>query len=144
MVKRSLLFLIFILASLPLSAQIANDIVVGGGFDLIKTDNDGFVKKAQFGIEGNYFLTRKFTASAGFDFWTGDHVSLVLGGRWYPVDNVFVRARGLIGENDLAIGGGWAKPITENWHFEAMGDFYFKVDFSIRVGVVYLIRMRQK
>ena len=142
--KRFLFFLAFIFSTSFSVAQISKDIMVGGGFDLIKTDNDGFVKKAQFGIEGNYFLTRKFTASAGFDFWTDDHVSLVLGGRWYPVEHVFVRARGLLGENDLAIGGGWAKPINENWHFEAMGDFYFKVDFAIRVGAVYIIRMKQK
>ncbi len=138
------IFLFAFILSINFSySQIAKDIMVGGGFDLIKTDNDGFVKKAQFGIEGNYFLTRKFTASAGFDFWTGDHVSLVLGGRWYPIDNVFVRARGLIGENDFSIGGGWAKPINEQWRFEAMGDFYFKVDFAIRVGAVYIIRMKQ-
>ena len=141
--KQYIFLLVFIFSSSYVSAQIAKDILVGGGFDLIKTDNDGFVKKAQFGIEGNYFLTRKFTASAGFDFWTGDHVSLVLGGRWYPVDNVFVRARGLIGENDFSVGGGWSKPINENWHFEAMGDFYFKIDFAIRVGAIYIIRMKQ-
>ena len=139
---RSLFFLTFIFSTTFSSAQIAKDIMVSGGFDLVKTDNEGFVRKAQFGVEGNYFLTRKFTASAGVDFWTGDHVSLVLGGRWYPVENVFVRARGLIGENDFSIGGGWTKPINEQWRFEAMGDFYFKVDFAIRVGAVYVIRMK--
>lgn len=144
MIKSYLVFLIFIFSTSYSQAQIAKDILVGGSFDLIKTDNTGFMRKAQFGIEGNYFLTRKFTASAGFDFWTDDHMSLVLGGRWYPIDNVFVRARGLIGENDLAIGGGWAKPINENWRFEAMGDFYFKVDFAIRAGAVYVLRMKEK
>ncbi len=139
---RYLFFLAFIFSTTFSTAQIAKDILVGVGFDLVKTDNEGFGRKAQFGVEGNYFLTRKFTASAGVDFWTGDHVSLVLGGRWYPVENVFVRARGLIGENDFSIGGGWAKPINEQWRFEAMGDFYFKVNFAIRVGVVYVIRMK--
>lgn len=144
MIKRLFISLAIIFSASFSSAQIAKDILVGGGFDLIKTDTEGFLKKAQFGIEGNYFLTRTFTASAGIDVWTGDHVSLVLGGRWYPVENVFVRARGLIGENDLAIGGGWARPINESWRFEAMGDFYFKVDFAVRVGVVYVIRMKQE
>jgi hypothetical protein len=144
MTKHCLFSIAFIFSVSFSYAQIAKDILVGGSFDVIKTDNNGFVKKAQLGIEGNYFLTRKFTVSAGFEFWTGDNVSLVLGGRWYPVDNVFVRARGLIGENDLAIGGGWAKPINENWRFEAMGDFYFKVDFAIRIGAVYVIRMNPK
>jgi hypothetical protein len=144
MTRRLLFFLAFIFSTSFSIAQISKDIMVGGAFDLIKTDNNGFLKKAQFGVEGNYFLTRKFTASAGFDYWTGDNFSLVLGGRWYPVENVFVRARGLIGENDFAIGGGWAKPINESWRFEAMGDFYFRVNFAVRVGAVYVIRMKQE
>ncbi len=144
MLRYRLFFLLFIFSSTFSFAQIAKDFLVGGSFDVIKTDNDGFVRKAQVGIEGNYFFTRNFTASAGFDFWTRDHVSLVLGARWYPIENVFVRARGLIGENDVSIGGGWSKPINENLHFEAMGDFYFKVDFAIRVGVVYVMRMKQQ
>ncbi|HOX83563.1 MAG TPA: hypothetical protein PLJ60_13560 [Chryseolinea sp.] len=141
--KRYLFFLILIFSTSFSYAQIAKDILVGGSFDLIKTGNEGFMKKVQMGVEGNYFLTRNFTASAGVDFWTGDHISLVLGGRWYPVENVFIRARGLIGENDFSVGGGWSKPFGEHWKFEAMGDFYFKIDFAIRVGAVYVIRMKQ-
>ena len=30
--------------------QIAKDFLVGGGFDLIKTDNDGVAQKAQVGL----------------------------------------------------------------------------------------------
>ncbi len=75
--------------------------MVGGGFDLIKTDNDGFIQKAQIALEGNYFLTRQFTASAGFDIWTDDGLNFVIGGRWYPVDDFFARIRGIIGDNDM-------------------------------------------
>lgn len=114
--------------------------MVGGGFDLIKTDNDGFIQKAQIALEGNYFLTRQFTASAGFDIWTDDGLNFVIGGRWYPVDDFFARIRGIIGDNDISIGAGWNKPITETWRFEAMGDFYFEGEFGIRVGVMYVIR----
>lgn len=117
--------------------------MVAGGVDLIKTDNSAFLRKSQFGFEGHYFITRKFTASAGFDVWTDDGISMVIGGRWYPAEDVFVRLRGLIGENDLSVGGGWSKPINESWKFEAMGDFYFSIDFAIRAGVVYVIRRKQ-
>lgn len=122
------------------SAQIAKDIIVGGQFDIIKTDNDKFLDKAQFGAEMNYFFTRHITGTAGFDFWTGDDASFILGGRWYPVEDAFIRARGLIGENDLSIGAGWTKPLNEKWKFEAIGDFYFEGEFAIRVGAVYVIR----
>src|SRR5436190_855293 len=98
-------------------AQIAKDFMVGGGLDLIKTDNDGFFGKGQFGGEGHYFVTRQFTLSSGVEGWTSDGVSLTLGARWYPVEEAFVRMRGLIGENDLSIGGGWTKPLNENFRF---------------------------
>jgi hypothetical protein len=134
------LLLCFLLSSSY--AQIAKDFMVGGGLDLIKTDNNGFLGKGQFGAEGHYFITRQFTLSSGLEGWTADGVSLTLGARWFPVEEAFVRMRGLIGENDLAIGGGWAKPLNDKMRFEAMGDFYFKGDFAIRVGIMYVIRRK--
>jgi len=116
--------------------------MVGGALDLIKSDNSGFLDKAQIGLEGNYFITRKFTGTAGVEFWTSDDVSFVLGARWFPIDEAFVRVRGLLGENDFAIGGGWTKPLNENLRFEAMGDFYFKGEFAIRAGVAYVFRRK--
>jgi hypothetical protein len=125
-----------------LSAQIAKDFMVGGGFDLIKTDNERFFGKGQFASEGHYFITRQITLSSGLEVWTGDGLSLTLGARWFPVDEAFVRLRGLIGENDLAIGGGWTKPVSENLRFEAMADFYFEGEFAIRAGVMYVLRRK--
>lgn len=122
--------------------QIARDFMFGGAMDLIKTDNDGFLEKAQLGLEGNYFITRQFTASAGLELWTDDDASFMLGARWYPVEEAFVRFRGLIGENDLSIGGGWTKPINDKLRFEAIGDFYFTGEFAIRAGVMYVLRRK--
>jgi hypothetical protein len=116
--------------------------MVGGGFDLIKTDVSGFLGKAQFGTEVNYFLDRKFTATAGLEVWTYDKPSFVIGGRWYAMDVLFIRARGLIGVNELSIGAGWSKPVSDNFRFEAIGDFYFTVDFSIRAGLAYVFRRK--
>jgi hypothetical protein len=123
-------------------AQIAKDIMVGGGVDLIKTDLSGFFQKLQTGVEVNYFLSRDFTATGGLEIWTYDKPSAVIGGRWYPSEVWFVRARGLIGTNDLSIGAGWCKPLTENLRFEAIGDFYFRIEFSARVGIAYVLRMK--
>ena len=116
--------------------------MVGLGADLIKTDNDGFFQKVQAGAEFNYFIHKRFTVTGAFEVWTADEISFVLGARWYPVDEFFVRTRGFVGENDLAIGGGWVKPLGENFRFEVIGDFYFKGDFSIRTGINYVIRRK--
>ena len=139
---KKLILLPLLLITGMASAQIAKDIIVGGSFDIIKTDNDKFLDKAQFGGELNYFFTRHITGTTGFEIWTGDDISFVVGGRWYPVEEAFVRARGLIGENDFSIGGGWTRPLNENWKFEAMADFYFEGEFAIRVGAVYIIRRK--
>ena len=128
---------------ISLRAQIAHDIMIAGGFDLIKTDNDHLAGKAQVGGEVNYFVARQFTGTGGFEIWSNDKASFVVGGRWYPVDHFFTRVRGLIGENDLSMGAGWSKPINGNLRFEAIGDFYFKLDFAVRVGAAYVIRRKR-
>lgn len=139
--KSLFLFCLLTIVFVKSNAQSSHDVMLSGGLDLIKTDFSGFVEKAQIGIEGNYFITRKFSAGAGLEFWTGDATSFTLGGRYYIVDNFFVRFRGLIGANDAALGAGWAKPLNETWRFEAMGDFYFaQTEFAIRAGVSYIIK----
>jgi hypothetical protein len=137
---KKILIVPFLFVSITTFSQIAKDIMIGVGTDLMKTDNDNIAGKAQIGVEGNYFLTRNFTATGGIEIWTADEVSFVTGIRWFPVEEAFIRFRGLIGENDLSLGGGWMKPLDANWKFEAIGDFYFKGEFSIRAGFVYLIR----
>ncbi len=110
--NKNLLSIIFIsLISYTLQAQSSNDILVGGGFDLIKTDNNQLFDKAQIGLEAHYFVVRNFAAGAGFEIWPQQKSSFMMGMRWYALDHVFIRARGLIGANDVSIGGGWAKPI---------------------------------
>jgi hypothetical protein len=123
----------------PYSQQ-KNDFLVGGAFDLIKTDNEGFVQKAQVGGEFNYFFARRFAATAGLDIWANNTMSFVFGARCYPIEHFFVRTRGLIGKNDVSIGAGWTKPLGSNFQFEAIGDYYFENEFAIRVGLMYLIR----
>lgn len=124
-------------------AQIAEDFMVGGYFDLVKTDHVNFLQKVQLGAEVNYFATRTITATSGFEYWTTDGMSFLVGGRWYPKENAFIRLRGLIGANDLSLGAGWTKPVNEKIRFEAIGDFYFKLDFAIRIGMVYIIRRKE-
>jgi hypothetical protein len=123
-------------------AQIANDYMVGISADLIKTDTDGMLKKVQAGAEFNYFLHRKVTVTGGFELWTDDEIGFVIGGRWFPTEDFFVRARGLVGINDVNIGGGWTQPLGEHFKFEAIGDFYFQGHFAIRAGINYVFRKK--
>jgi hypothetical protein len=134
---------ILVLISLNSPAQSSNDFMISSGLDLIKTDFHNPFEKAQIGLEANYFVVRNFSAGAGVEIWTDQKSSFVMGARWYPMDNVFVRFRGLIGANDAAIGAGWAKPLNDNWRFEAMGDFFFgQTEFSVRAGVSYIIKKK--
>jgi hypothetical protein len=123
-------------------AQIAGDYFIGVQADLVKTDNVRIFDKSQFAAEVNYFVTKNFTGTTGIEVWTADELSFLIGARWFPNEDGFIRVRGLIGENDVSIGGGWVKPLNNHFRFEAIADFYFKIDFSIRAGVVYVIRRK--
>jgi hypothetical protein len=141
MLKASFILSVLILSIGTLKAQSNNDILVSSGFDLIKTDYSRFADKLQLGAEANYFVVRNFAAGAGLELWTRYPSSFAMGMRYYPLDNFFVRFRGLIGANDVALGGGWSKPINEKWRFEAIGDFYFgQTEFGIRAGLGYVIK----
>ena len=140
MIRQLLLSVFIFLAAQSLIAQSTNDFLISGGLDLIKTDNSKIFDKAQFGLEVNYFIQRRFSVGAGAELWTQGANSFVLGARWYPSDNIFLRFRGLIGYNDAALGVGYAKPLSKNFRIEGMADLYFKrPDFGLRAGVSYVI-----
>lgn len=121
-------------------AQSQNDIVLGLTTDLIKSNNSGYFERYQTSLEGNYFFLRKISGTIGIEYWTESReLSGVAGVRWYPVPYAFVRARGLVGANDFSFGGGWSKPLNQNWQFEAMGDFYSNATIAIRAGFTYII-----
>lgn len=144
LMKQILFTIIAALLSMHSYSQTSGNLILSANLDLIKSNNDGYFEKAQTCIEVNYFLFRKFTATSGAEYWTdGDQFSLIIGGRWYPVEEAFIRIRGLIGANDVAIGGGWAKPLSEVWRIEAMGDVYIKGYIAIRAGIAYVIRIRK-
>lgn len=140
--KKRFLSLVLILITSTAFSQIAKDFMIGANLDLIRSDQDGYFEKAQAAAEFNYFLSRKFTATGGVEYWTEhQQASLVMGARWFPVKEAFLRLRGLVGANDIAIGGGWSKPLKHNWYFESMADVYTVHGYvAIRAGVVYVIK----
>jgi hypothetical protein len=141
MLRKIVISLAFLISSFQfINAQSSNDIMVSGGFDLIKTDYNEAFGKAQIGFEANYFVIRHFSVGAGVDIWGKQRNSFVMGMRWYANDNIFVRFRGLIGANDAAIGAGYSKAINKDWRVDGIGDFYVDAgEFGLRLGVSYII-----
>jgi hypothetical protein len=134
--------LFFIVVFSPAFAQGTSDFMIGGGFDVIKTDNTRLLDKAQVGFEANFYVITKFSVSAGVEMWTYRDESFAFGTRWYPINHLFMRFRGLIGENDFNIGLGGAIPMRRNWRIELIGDYYFAGEFALRTGLAYVIRTR--
>ena len=121
--------------------QSTGDIMLGGGLDLIKTDNPGVFEKAQAGLEINYFVVRHFAVGLGTEVWSDQRSSFTMGARWYANEHVFARFRGLIGANDVSLGGGFSKALSEYLRLEAIGDFYLEsTEFGARIGLSYVIR----
>jgi hypothetical protein len=139
-VNRHLVIALLILSSSLSFSQSKGDLIIGIQVDLIKTNNSGYFQRFQTGAEGNYFLHKKFSATGGIEYWSGNRqLSLTTGARWYPMEDAFIRFRGLLGANDFAVGGGWSMPVKENLRFEALSDFYFAGHITIRVGFTYWI-----
>lgn len=137
--------------TLSVTAQSTKDILAGASFDLIKSDYDKAFAKLQTGVEAHYFIERHFGVGLGFEMWSRHpksedfSASFVMGARWYPIDDFFVRARGFMGANDFAIGGGWSKPIKDVFRLEVMSDFYFaSADVGLRVGAAYVLKLKKK
>lgn len=123
------------------SAQSTSDIMIGGGVDFIKTDNPGLFEKSQLGFEVNYFVVRHFAVGLGAEIWSNQKNSFAMGARWYANENVFLKFKGLIGANDVALGAGYAKALTQYLRLEGMGDFYVNsTEFGIRIGLAYVIK----
>ena len=134
-------FLLVLFASTVALSQTPKDIVVSIQADLIRSDHDGYFEKLQTGVEGQYCISKSFTATGGLEYWSDDdQFSAAFGARWYPIDYAFVRLRGLVGANDISFGGGWSKPLAENFKFEAMADVYTEGYVAIRAGFSYIIQ----
>ncbi|CAN5290577.1 hypothetical protein BH09BAC3_BH09BAC3_17750 [soil metagenome] len=139
--KSVFIIIFFTSISFISNGQSSHDFLIGGGLDIIKTDNYKVFDKAQIGVEAHYFFQRRFALGAGMEIWTRQKNSFMMGVRWYANDNIFLRFRGLIGVNDAVLGAGWSTPLSEKVRLEAMGDFYFNSgQFALRGGIGYVIR----
>ncbi|MGJ3234301.1 hypothetical protein [Marivirga sp.] len=109
---------------------------LAAGIDVLSTPFFENIPKYRFGAEAQYFMANRFALTGGLEFIEKD-----LGGsagfRFYPINPVFLRMRGILKENsDLALGMGYAIGLNNNWRLETMAD-YFAVSggFAMRVGL---------
>ena len=138
--KRNLIVVaVTLLAVVSAKAQGSGDILIGAGLDVLKSNNTGFGNQVQLGAEANYFINSEFSVTGGVENWTAGKTSLIIGGRYYIQENIFARVRGIIGDNDISVGGGYSYPLNKHWRVEAIGDIYFEGDFGIRGGVAYML-----
>ena len=120
--------------------------MAGIAFDVIKTDYDNRVgNKLQAGAEINYFVEQIYSVTLGAEVWTGDdrQISGVAGIRFYPLKNIFVRVRGLVGANELSAGAGFQKVFSEQWLAEGMFDYYSEGEVAARFGLAFLLVRRK-
>ena len=109
---------------------------LAAGIDVLSTPFFENIPKYRFGVEAQYFMANRFALTGGLEFIEKD-----LGGsagfRFYPINPVFLRMRGILKDNsDLALGMGYAIGMGNNWRLETMVD-YFTVSsgFAVRVGL---------
>ena len=79
-------------------------------------------------------------SKGNFLLWSNRETFFVLGGRFYPVDPVFIKMKGLIGDDsDVTLGMGYQRGIGGNFTFEGGMDYYFDPgELGIRLGLAYL------
>jgi len=135
------LVLICLLYSTGYGQQAAGSYLLSGGIDLGRTDAPGVIRRYQAAAELNYFHLHSLSFSGGYEFNYNrpNHVSL--GTRFYPIEPVFIRARGLLGKNsDFALGAGYSYNVTYRFRLEGMVDYYAVSNVAgLRVGIGFLI-----
>ncbi|HSI76191.1 MAG TPA: hypothetical protein VK957_09855, partial [Lunatimonas sp.] len=116
-------------------------VLFSGASDIVRTDVPGVIRRYQLGLEGNYFYRHNLSVSGGYEFNYGQTNHVSLGGRYYPLEPLFVRARGLIGSNlDFALGAGYTHNISYRVRLEGMSDYYMVSNVvGFRIGVAVLI-----
>ncbi len=140
MILRVAVVIFLMFASPAVYSQETTQMMVAVHADLIKSDNDGLVKKMQSGIEAAFYPDMRFAATVAAEWWTSESQPIaIVGARVQPIDEAFIRARWLINK-DASIGAGFAKPLSGNLSIEAITDFYFDGNISIRGGVSYKLR----
>lgn len=136
MKKIVLLFGVFI--ALGLSQKVMAQTRLNVALDVLRTP---FFNEVSLngGAELDYFLANRFALTGGFEYWQkeGDQFSGALGLRFYPINPVFIRFRGILNQNSgVNIGMGYALKLSRKLRMETIFDYYTPYDdFAVRIGL---------
>jgi hypothetical protein len=121
--------------------QATGSYLLSGGIDLGRTDAPGVIRRYQAAAELNYFHLHSLSFSGGYEFNYNRPNHVTLGARFYPIEPVFIRARGLLGKNsDVALGAGYSHNLSYRFRLEGMVDYYAVYNVAgLRVGIGFLI-----
>lgn len=121
--------------------QAAGSYLISGAFDLARTDAPGLIRRFQLGSELNYFYFHSLSFSGGYEYNYIQPNQVTLGSRYYPLEPVFIRFRGLVGkESDIALGAGYTYNVSYRFRLEGMVDYYAVSQVAgLRVGIGFLI-----
>ncbi|AEL25073.1 hypothetical protein [Cyclobacterium marinum] len=121
--------------------QAGGSFLVSTGVDLIRTDLNKILERAQFGAEVNYFYLHQLSFSGGYEYNINHPNQVTAGLRYYPLEPVFLRARALLGNGaDFGLGAGYTYNLSYRMRLEGMTDYYVqRKAIGLRVGLAILI-----
>ena len=121
--------------------QAAGSFLISTAMDLARTDLDGLFQRFQIAGELNYFYLHNLSFSGGYEYNVYQPNQVSGGIRFYPLEPLFIRARGLMGNNaDIALGLGYTYNISYRFRLEGMFDYYVQQEaFGLRAGMAILI-----
>lgn len=139
-----ILFLLLILSvgvNQTKAQQAGGSFLFSAGLDLVRSDLDQVLERAQFGAEVNYFYLHHLSFSGGYEYNIKRPNQITGGVRFYPLEPVFIRARALIGnEADMSFGLGYTYNFTYRMRLESMVDYYLHESaLGARVAIAVLI-----
>ncbi|MEX0884117.1 MAG: hypothetical protein WD398_10895 [Cyclobacteriaceae bacterium] len=124
-----------------MAQQAEGSFLISTGMDLFRSDLDQMFHRFQLAGELNYFYLHHLSLSLGYEYNTLQPNQVSGGVRFYPVEPIFIRARGLMGNNaDIALGMGYTYNVTYRFRVEGMADYYIQNEaVGLRAGIAILI-----
>jgi hypothetical protein len=129
------------ISAMAKAQQAEGSYLLSGAGDLVRTDFPGVITRYQLAGELNYFHLYNLSFSGGYEYNHHRPNQVSVGLRFYPLEPVFLRARGLIGsDSDLAFGVGYTHNLTYRLRLEGMVDYYAITHVAgLRAGIGILI-----
>ena len=135
---KKLFFSLLVITTLAIFNPVSAQWRLNAGIDLLRTPFFEPFPSVNIGAEVAYFITGSVAFTGGFEYWDkSDLFGGAAGVRWYPVNPVFLRMRGILASDpDLGLGIGYAIPLNSKWRIELMSDYYaVEAIFAIRFGM---------